>query len=654
MGLLGLWPGARVEAQASNALRGQELAQERRAIRRDMPLSDGIRRAWSAGTRSAEGRPGANYWQLETDFTIYVHLDPASGTLTGNESIEIHNTSPEPLRQLNLRLDHNLFRARAQRGGSRPAELTEGMQVTRLALDGVEAELGGNSRDSKKPRVSGLDQTLASIRLSGDLVIPPRSSAVLEIDWTTKLPGGEGGRGHRMTQRWGETLFQPTQWFPRLAKYDDMRGWETNPYLGPAEFYNNFGSFDVSIDVPAGWLVSGTGVLQNPEEVLTPETRERLASVLESDELKTIVEEDETGTLEGDRLIWRFQAEKVNDFAWATAENYVWRATRATIPGIGPIPIHMLHLPERARLFNNAGAIARHALEFYSSLWAAYPFPQLTLQDGPSDGMEYPMVINSNEGACDHEVAHQWWPMMVGTNETWYGWMDEGLNTYMNTLSAAHAQDRLPSLDGYGQSYGDISGNEFEPSMMWVSNYSGPLTGFQTYIKAQMMLSMLGGMHGDEQVQQAISDYAHTWSFKHPSPWDFAFFMSQALEADLGWFWYYWLFTTERVDGSIQSVQQEGEELVVRVHQAGEMPSPVVLKVEFEGEGAAIQPMENSEMLDPTSAIVRWPVDVWFDGARSFDARLRFGERKIRRITLDPFRRFPDKDKGDNQWTAER
>ena len=147
--------------------------------------------------------------------------------------------------------------------------------------------------------VSGLDQTLARITLAKP--VAAKSTAKLEIAWRTKLPGGPGGRGHRMTQRWDDTLFQPTQWFPRVAKYDDLRGWDTSLYLGPSEFYNNFGRFDVRIDVPAGWIVSGTGVLQNPQEVLTAKARERLAQVLESDEVVTIVGDDEVGPGPGDR-----------------------------------------------------------------------------------------------------------------------------------------------------------------------------------------------------------------------------------------------------------------------------------------------------------------------------------------------------------------
>ena len=173
------------------------------------------------------------------------------------------------------------------------------------------------------------------------------------------------------------------------------------------------------------------------------------------------------------------------------------------------------------------------------------------------------MVINSNQGAADHEAAHQWWPMMVGTNETMYGWMDEGFNTYMNILSGADSRGRKPGLDGRGASYGQRAGNESEPPMMWTANYAGNQYGFQTYMKAPLMLSMLGGIYGDKNVQNAMREYARAWAFKHPSPWDFAFFMSNELNAELGWFWYYWLWTTDSVDGSIKSVEGKGSDTVV-------------------------------------------------------------------------------------------
>jgi len=634
---------------------------EKRAIRRDIPLPRGARAAYKKKTRDFSGRPGPNYWQLQTDFDINVRLDRATQSLIGSETITIHNTSKDDLSRIVLRLDHNIFRPLAQRGEATPAETTDGMVVTRMALDGQAIDLASNRRpmrrnaevdEPRKVSVGGLDRTVATLFLTKP--IPANSIAKLEIDWTTKLPGGNGGRGHRMTQRWDDTLFQPTQWFPRLAKYDDMMGWDTSPYLGPAEFNNNFGSFDVRIDVPAGWIVTGTGVLQNPEAVLTETARERLSKVLDSDDEITIVGSDEVGpgksTAAGDRLVWHFSAEMVNDFAWATAENYVWKATRATIPGKGPIPIHMVYLPNRAHLFEKAGAISRHALEFYSELWIPYPFPQLTMQDGPSAGMEYPMVINSNQGAADHEVAHQWWPMMVGNNETWYAWMDEGLNVYMNRLSGADQRGTKADFDGAGQSYGRFSGNPAEPTMMWPSNHGGRMYGFQAYSKATLMLSNLGGIVGDDEVQRAVREYTEAWAFKHPTPWDFAFSMSNSLDRDLGWFWYYWLWTTESVDGSIESVVTNGTETVVTIQQAGQMPSPVVLKIEFEKAGAVPTKLDNAEFLDDGSAVITWPVDVWFNGETTLEAKFDFGAAKITRITLDPYKRFPDKDTKDNVW----
>jgi len=656
-------------------------AETPRAIRRDVPMTNAIRRAFEAGTRDWSGRPGPNYWQLENDYEIQVRLDPATRTLTGSETITLHNNSPQELQQIMLRLDHNMYRGLVPRAAPwTPAENTDGCVITKLTVNGEAVNLaappadgrgGGRGRGGAvggggAPRqlsVSGLQTTLATISLATP--IAAKSNATLTIDWHTQLPGGPDGRNHRMTQRFEDRLFQPTQWYPRIAKYDDLRGWDTNLYLGPSEFYNNFGRFDVRIDVPAGWIVSGTGVLQNPNEVLTPVQSERLSHVLESDNITTISSAEEVGpgqaTAAGDRLVWHLVADRVNDFAWATARKFVWQATRATIPGKGPVPIHMVFEPDHASLYTNAGPIARHALEFYSRLWAPYPFPQFTLQDGPSAGMEYPMVINSNQGAADHETGHQWWPMVVGNNETWYGWMDEGFNQYMNILSAADTRKTPASLDGRGQSYGRTSGNEEEPPMMWNANYGGPsMYRFQTYAKTPLMLSSLGGIVGDEAVQKAMSEYTKAWSFKHPSPWDYVNFMNGQLKQDLNWFWYYWLFTTESVDGSIAGVTTTAGKSTVTVRQDGQMPSPVVLQVQFAEKGAPLKVTATSDgkigpnngnvkMINDRTALVTWPVDVWFSGSRTFKAIIG-GGRAIESITLDPGGRFPDRDPGDNVW----
>ncbi|HEV7387218.1 MAG TPA: M1 family metallopeptidase [Gemmatimonadaceae bacterium] len=647
-------PPLSTRAQTGSAARLPE-----RAVRRDIPMTNMIRRAFAAGTRDSTGRPGRSYWQLWTDYKISARLDTARSTVTGREVMTFRNNSDSAMTSVVLRLDQNIFRADAPRVPPRIEDVTPGMIVSRLVVNGrplaVNDTLGDsipNSRRRTTPLSSVLRETSARIRLPAP--IPPHASGTIEADWSFKVPRFEG-RGYRMG-RWADSLYQVAQWYPRLAVFDDLRGWDTDPYLGDGEFYNNFGHFDVSIDVPAGWIVGATGVLQNPGDVLTPTARERLSHVLDSDSTVRVVTAAERGpgkaTAAGTngRLVWHFVADSVADFAWATANQFVWDAGHASIPTRGAVPFNVMYLPGHTQTFAEGPHVVRHALEYYSKLWMPYTFPQLTMVDGPELGMEYPMFIMSAVFAADHEVGHEWWPMMVGVNETWYGWMDEGFNQYMNILSDADIVGKPYTLDSLGMSYGAISGNEEEPPLMWDGNYAGPMYGFQAYGKAPLMLSALGGVVGDTAVWRAMSEYAQAWRFKHPSPWDYAFFMNNALRQDLGWFWNYWLFTTERVDESIQNVRTAGGRTSVTVRQDGEMPSPVILKVEFGPGNAVIRPMANSKMIDANTAIVTYPVDVWFAGSRTFVANLDFGSRAVAKITLDPNDRFPDRNAADNVW----
>jgi hypothetical protein len=644
---------------ATNAARYPE-----RAVRRDIPMTDMIRRAFAAGTRDSTGRPGHNYWQLWMDYTIDARFDAATSTITGRETAVIHNNSDTTMDAIVLRLDQNIFAPNVPRAET-VTDITDGMKVTRLTVNGAEVDLTPPPRVRRRrgqpaPPVTraarNIDQTVA--RISLPTPIAPHGTATVGAEWSFEVPNVVAPeRGLRMG-RWGDTLYQVAQWYPRIAVFDDLRdgGWDTDPYLGPSEFYNNFGHFDVTLDMPAGWIIGATGVLQNPEDVLTPTARERLSHVLESDRQQTIVGAGERGAgkstagTPGGRLRWHFVADTVGDFAWATSNQFVWDATRAEIPGKGTIPVNIMYLPGHAEGYARAGEIAQHALAFYSKLWMPYTFPGLTIVDGPELGMEYPSFIMSSAGAADHEIGHQWWPMMVGTNETWYGFMDEGFNQYMNILSAADRRHQPPVLNNRGESYGRVAGDEREAPLMWDANYGGPMYSFQAYSKAPMMLSMLGGVVGDTAVWRAMSEYAKAWRFKHPSPWDYAFFMNNALHEDLGWFWYAWLFSTGAVDGSIQDVQTAGGKTTVTVRQDGPMPSPVVLEIQFAPTGPRIRPMSNSTMRDSVTAIVRYPVDVWFAGSRTFAATLDFGGRKIAKITLDPDGRFPDNDQRDDVW----
>lgn len=634
-----------------------------RAVRRDIPMTDMIRAAFAAGTRDSSGRPGPKYWQLWTDYTISARFDPTTGLLTGHERIQVANNSDTVMSRIVLRLDQNIFSPNVPRAEV-VAQITDGMQLASLSVDGQPVNLTPPPRVFRRgpngapPPVTlaayDTAQTVATVTLPNP--IPAHGSVTLEADWHFTVPKvAPQARGDRMGA-WGDSLYQVAQWYPRVAMFDDLRpgGWDTDPYLGASEFYNNFGRFDVKLDLPAGWLVGATGVLQNPEEVLSGVERERMTHVLAADSTMRISGPDELGpgkaTAAGDRLVWHFVADTAGDVAWATSNQFVWDAIHADIPGKGAIPVNIMYLPGHEQQYAAAGPTVRHALEFYSRLWIPYAFPTLTVVDGPELGMEYPMFIMSSTGASDHETGHQWWPMTLGVNETWYGFMDEGFNQYMNILSRADRQQQPVTLDGLGQRYGAIAGDEREAPLMWDANYGGPMYSFQAYGKAPMMLSMLGGIVGDSAVWHAMSEYAAAWRFKHPSPWDYAFFMERALHQDLGWFWYSWLFTTDAVEGSITNVRTAGSRTTVTVRQDGQMPSPVVLAVHFAPHGAAPRKMANAILTDDSTAIVTYPVDVWFGGSRTFDARLNFGPRKIERIVLDPHCRFPDRNVDDNTW----
>jgi hypothetical protein len=615
--------------------------QPERSVRRTIPITRGFERALEAGSRDSSGSPTSRYWQLKTDYVINARLEPAMSTVTGSERITLQNPSPDTMKVVALRLYQNLFAPNVARS-SPVAALTSGITVSSLVANG----------DTVAPDDDWKQSTVVPVKLATPIL--PGGTGTFDVSWSFQVPKvPEGVRGDRMGS-WGTRLFQVAQWYPQIAVYDDLRGWNTDPYLGDAEFFNNFGSFDVKLDVPGGWLIGATGVLQNGEQVLAPTARQRLARATASDSQIVIVGPDERGagkaTAAGDRLVWHFTADSVADFAWATSNEFAWDATRATIPGRGAIPINILYLPEHTR-YKQTGAYARHALEYYSKLWMPYAWPAFTQVDGPEGGMEYPSLTFSGSGfgVTDHEIGHQWWPMMVGVNETWYGWMDEGFNQYMNQLSGAAFRDTTPRLNGAGRAYGRIAGAESEPPMMWDANYDGPMYSFVTYGKAPLMLSMLGAVVGDSAVQRAMSGYAKAWRFRHPSPWDYMFYMDTALNRDLGWFWYYWLFTTASVDNSITGVKTSGAQVTVTVHQDGDMPSPVVLDITFEGSPPSVKGMKNATVSGNTVRVT-YPVDTWFDGRRTFDAVLRFGGRKITKVVVDPDARFPDSNEADNVW----
>jgi hypothetical protein len=591
-----------------------------------------IRRAYAAGTRDSSGSPGERYWQQRVDYVIDARLDVESAMLRGSGTITLHNNSPDTLTTIVLRLYQNYFTATAERNDY-VTDITGGMRVERLTVNGAPIAL-----DTQ--RSYSVNGTVATVRPSTPVL--PGATATLTADWSFRVPNvRKGERGERMG-RWGTELYQVAQWFPQVAVYDDLRGWDRSQYLGKGEFYNPFGSFDVRITVPAGWIVGATGTLTNAADVLSPKVRERLALAMRTDTTIHVVTAAERGagkaTAAGQSLTWRFTAPLVNDFAFVTSKSFVWDAARAMAPE--PKLVQALYLPEHAE-YRKAVQRARFALEHHARFITPYEFPQTTVADGPESGMEYPMIVFSSPdfGTISHELAHQWFPMMVGSNETWYAWLDEGLDEYMDAAATAAFTRQTPDPLAIGAGYRRIAGSELEAPMMWPTDFAGPYYQIQAYVKTPLALRALGGIVGDSAVRDAIAAYTRAWKYKHPSPWDFFMFMNRQLGQDLGWFWNAWWFTTETFDQAIASVREANGTLDVRVVDRGGMAMPIIMRVDYAGG---------------RSETITLPATVWFAGSRTATVAVPHRDRRVERITLDPENRFQDVNRGDNTWEARR
>jgi hypothetical protein len=593
-----------------------------------------MRKAYVMGTRDSSGAPGKRYWQQKVDYKIDASLDPQTNQVRGSETITLHNTTPDTLKTVVLRLYQNYFTPRVDRNDY-VTDITDGVTVERLSVNSAAIDLRNNKQYDLNDRIAVI--TPAS-------PILPGATATIETAWRFTVPLVDTTvRGQRMG-RYGSYLYQVAQWYPQIAMYDELRGWDTDQYLGNAEFNNQFGSFDVRITAPGGWLLGATGELKNPEEVYSKRTRDRLALAMNVDTTVRVVEANERGagaTAAGSKLTWHFTAPLVNDFAFAVSRDYVFEATHATIPGRGKIPVNVLYLPQHVNYrTNNTAQYGRKALEEHSRFLFPYEFSQGTIADGPETGMEYPMIIfnGSSLGVTVHEFGHQWFPMMVGSNETRYGFMDEGFNGYIDAIAVARISNTVLARQIGVPGYRRIAGTELEAPMMWIADYAGPGYGVQTYGKAPMALNVLGAVVGDSAVGRALAEYAMAWKYKHPTPYDFFFSMNKSLGKNLDWFWYEWFFTTYTLDQSIESARIVGDQVELSVRDKGDMAMPIIVGIEW---------------TNGNRTVMTYPADVWFTGSRILTAKLPLSGRTIKSITLDPQDRFYDLDRSNNVWNAQ-
>jgi hypothetical protein len=530
-----------------------------------------------------------------------------------------------------------------------PTPVTGGMALARVEVRGTPLAATGDG-DAIGYRVDG---TRLRIRLPAPL--PPQDSTEFAFRWSFTVPPDGAPRGGED----GETFFL-SYWYPQVAVYDDLSGWQTDPYLGNAEFYMGYGDYEVSLTLPHGWLVGATGALVNAEEVLAPGVRERLARAARTSEVVNVVlaPDHETGRVTagapGGTLTWRFRARNVRDFAFGASDRYLWDAVGAGAGegggdgGSGRTLIHALYRPSRLPwAWHQAARYGQHSIEFLARLLWPYPYPQATIVDGVAScgGMEFPMLTCiggprdtlSLYSVIVHELAHMWFPMQVGSDEKRYSWQDEGL-TRFNQAQAMGQFFRGYDREGISRDrYLGLARAGEEVELMRHGDLYPPGSsafGVASYDKMAVNLATLRGLLGEPKFLAGYREYGARWAGKHPAPWDFFHTFNQVAGEDLWWFWRTWWYETWTLDQAVAEVRRGRDSTTIVIEDRGTAPMPVRLTVRRVG-GAS----QRYEI----------PVDVWLAGARRYELTLG-ATPAIASVEIDAEGVFPDIDRRNNVW----
>ncbi|MDX2283582.1 MAG: M1 family metallopeptidase [Bacteroidia bacterium] len=604
-----------------------------------LPLLPEYEQALAAGTRNAGGTPGPRYFVNRTDYRIRARIEPASRKLGGSESLVYTNNSPDTLSQLVLRTYQDLYKRGAVRDENMPrAEQTEGMKISRIALNGAELPLTPGGPVSRR-------NTNLYIRLATPL--PPGGQAALDIDWSFTISSG----GRMRMGTYGEHAYFLAYWYPQMAVYDDLYGWDTIPYTGRVEFYNDFGDFDVRIDAPDGLLIWATGVWQNADSILSPAYLDRFRTAMRSDSVVRIVSEEDYNaeapvTQPRERHSWHFKAEFVPDFAFAASDYYYWDAVSAlvdTLTGRRTLA-QAVYKPEALDFYEVAG-FSKDILEDLSQRLPGipYPYPSMTVFNGDLNsggGMEYPMMVNngsSNDAAAAyelayHEIAHTYFPFYMGINERRFAFMDEGWASFFPvdpTRARGFAENpfswSLPT-------YQNLSGTPMTKPLMDQSWKMEAMAYFNTaYSHPSLAYYVLKETLGDSLFKAALQTYMQRWNGKHPCPYDF-FCTFNAVAGDLNWFWKPWFFENRRADLSLSGAGKlKGKKFSAQVENASGLPLPVVVTVYFK---------------DGSSARIEQPATIWKSGARSIPVSGEYS-KPITALELGDWY-IPDANRGNN------
>ena len=537
--------------------------------------------------RTASGAPGPKYWQQRADYDITCELDEANLLLTGTETITYYNNAPDVLTYLWIQVDGNIHDPASDNLRSTQSRMQRQMshqQMVNLEPGEKAKEQGLGVKLTKVVDANGnnLKYTMNQTMMRIDLPTPlkPGQKFVFRIDWNYKIPdrmqwGSRGG--YEIVGEEGNALFTMSQWYPRLAVYNDFKGWQNTQFTGGSEFTLTFGNFNVKMTVPADFTIASTGECQNYDKILSPEQRKRWAEAQTSKEIVEIVTLDEAKANElkkaSDKKTWIYRAENVRDFAWGASRKYIWDAMPTFINGKKVMA--MSYYPKEAyTLYRKYSTkVIAHTLKVYSKHTIPYPYP-VAISVEASQGMEYPM-ISFNYGRTEkdgtysestkygmigviiHEVGHNFFPMIVNSDERQWWWMDEGLNTFTQLLAEEEFDNKYPSRRGPAHlitDYMRLPKNQLEPIMTMGDNVVN--VGANAYAKAATGLNILREtIMGRELFDFAFQEYAKRWAFKHPTPADLFRTLEDASGVDLDWFWRGWYFGTEPVDISLDTVK---------------------------------------------------------------------------------------------------
>jgi len=608
-------------------------------------------------TRAASGQPGVEYWQNRADYQINVKLNAVTNEIIGTDEITYTNNSPDKLSFVWLNLEQNLFKNDSR--GNTVVPLTG-------SRNGAQGQLfdGGNKIKSVKV-ISGKKKTETEAKFiitdtRMQIFLPQElagkgGSVKIKIEFSFIAPF-EGSDRMGVLETKNGKIFTIAQWYPRMCVYDDVRGWNTAPYLGASEFYLEYGDFDVKITTPANHYVVGSGELINGSEVFPAEQFKRYKEAGNSDKTVVIRSAEEVAATANSNAssekTWHFQIKNSRDFSWASSAAFVLDGAKINLPS-GKKSLALSAYPVESAgndAYGRSTEYVKASIEHYSKQWFEYPYPAATNVAGNEGGMEYPGIVFCSWeskgkdlwGVTDHEFGHIWFPMIVGSNERLFAWMDEGFNTFINSLSTeafnnGEYKEEATDLNEMAEPF---TRPDLETIMSSPDNMKEANIGMLAYFKPSAGLIILREqILGKERFDIAFRTYIERWAYKHPTPDDFFRSMENVAGEDLSWFWRSWYVNNWRFDQGVNSIKYVKNDpkkgAIITVENLDKMPMPIVMDVKTKS-GKVTR--------------VNLPVEIW---QRNKDWSFKHNStEEIESITLDPDHVFPDHNTTNNIWTA--